>query len=245
MPAVAPFAQGCSRGRCCLAHGRSSRRGYERRDSRGWRTTRNVDEGFDRNYLRLRVLPLIRDRWPGSATAVARSARHAAEAQSLLDTLARADIDRASYGESLSIKSLRALPPDRLRNALRFWITRAGLPGPRHKAPRRDYRAVARRAPRRESVCGVGRGGGECARAAPWRSLSLGPRASSRASSPAATTPADAACTPSATTLADAAHTHTSASASPTAYLALVWSWHDSLVYDLPHDLGKLELRAR
>src|SRR6201999_4516434 len=90
----------------------------------------NVDERLDRNYLRLRVLPLIRERWPGAATAVARSARHAAEAQSLLDALARAEVDRASYGESLSVKSLRALPPARRRNALRFWISRAGWLAP-------------------------------------------------------------------------------------------------------------------
>jgi tRNA(Ile)-lysidine synthetase-like protein len=61
---------------------------------------------------------------------VARSARHAAEARNLLDALARADVDRASYGESLSVPSLRALPLDRRRNALRFWIGRAGYLAP-------------------------------------------------------------------------------------------------------------------
>src|SRR6202035_673870 len=35
---------------------------------------------LDRNYLRLRVLPLIRERWPAAAATVARAARHAAEA---------------------------------------------------------------------------------------------------------------------------------------------------------------------
>jgi tRNA(Ile)-lysidine synthase len=78
----------------------------------------------------LHVLPLIRERWPGSSAAVARSARHAAEAQALLDALARVDVDRARYGESLSVKTLRVLPLDRRRNALRFWITRAGYLAP-------------------------------------------------------------------------------------------------------------------
>ena len=86
----------------------------------------NADERLDRNYLRRRVLPLIRARWPGSAAAVTRSARHAAEAQRLLDLLARADVERASYGDSLSVKALRALAPDRRRNALRFWIAGSG-----------------------------------------------------------------------------------------------------------------------
>jgi tRNA(Ile)-lysidine synthase len=130
MPALAPFAQG-QLARPLLSRSRAELETWVREQGLTWvEDDTNVDEAFDRNYLRLRVLPLIRARWPGAPTAVARSARHAAEAQALLDTLARADIDRASYGESLSIKSLRALPPDRLRNALRFWVTRAGYLAP-------------------------------------------------------------------------------------------------------------------
>ncbi|MGC8519443.1 MAG: tRNA lysidine(34) synthetase TilS, partial [Steroidobacteraceae bacterium] len=44
----------------------------------------NLDERFDRNYLRHRVLPAVRARWPGAAGAVARTARLAAEGQQLL-----------------------------------------------------------------------------------------------------------------------------------------------------------------
>jgi tRNA(Ile)-lysidine synthase len=86
----------------------------------------NSDESLDRNYLRRQVLPLIRARWPGVGTSVARSARHAAEAQRLLDTLARGDVSRAACGPDLFVSSLRALSPERRRNALRFWIARAG-----------------------------------------------------------------------------------------------------------------------
>jgi tRNA(Ile)-lysidine synthase len=86
----------------------------------------NTDETLDRNYLRRQVLPLIRARWRGAGTAVARSARHAAEAQRLLDMVARADVDRVSCGSDLFVSGLRALPPDRRRNALRFWIARSG-----------------------------------------------------------------------------------------------------------------------
>lgn len=86
----------------------------------------NADERFDRNYLRRRVLPAVRERWSGVAAAVARSARHAAEAQQLLETLARADVERASDGPALSAKSLRALSTPRRRNALRLWIAAQG-----------------------------------------------------------------------------------------------------------------------
>ena len=46
---------------------------------------------FDRGWLRARVLPAIRERWPSAATTVARSASHLAEASRLLDGLAAAD----------------------------------------------------------------------------------------------------------------------------------------------------------
>ena len=86
----------------------------------------NADERFDRNYLRRRVLPAVRARWSGAGAAVARSARHAAEAQRLLEALGRADVERASDGAALSVKVLRMLSPARRRNALRCWITARG-----------------------------------------------------------------------------------------------------------------------
>lgn len=130
MPALAPFAKGWLV-RPLLPRSRAELEAWAREQELTWLDDdSNADVQLDRNYLRLHVLPLIRERWPGSPTAVARSARHAAEAQMLLDALALADVNRARYGESLSVKSLRTLPPDRRRNALRFWITRAG-----HLAP--------------------------------------------------------------------------------------------------------------
>ncbi len=86
----------------------------------------NADAAFDRNYLRHQVLPLIVSRWRGAAGAVARSARHIAAAQELLDGLARTDVARAADGAALSVAALRALPLERRRNALRFWIGRSG-----------------------------------------------------------------------------------------------------------------------
>jgi tRNA(Ile)-lysidine synthase len=90
----------------------------------------NADVRFDRVYLRRELVPLIKSRWPGSPRSVARTARHIAEAQKLLNALALADIERAMEGESLSVKQLRALSTDRRRNALRFWITQRGAQVP-------------------------------------------------------------------------------------------------------------------
>jgi tRNA(Ile)-lysidine synthase len=130
MPALAPFAKGWL-ARPLLSRSREDLEAWAHEHGLTWvDDDSNADVQLDRNYLRLHVLPLIRERWPGSPTAVARSARHAAEAQTLLDALALADVDRSRYGESLSVKTLRTLPPDRRRNALRFWITRAGYLAP-------------------------------------------------------------------------------------------------------------------
>ena len=45
----------------------------------------NLDPAFDRNFLRHRVLPLLRERWPHAGDALARAASLQAEAIDLLD----------------------------------------------------------------------------------------------------------------------------------------------------------------
>jgi tRNA(Ile)-lysidine synthase len=126
MPAVAPLGPG-TLARPLLACSRLQLDAWVRARELTWvEDDTNLDERFDRNYLRRRVLPAVRERWPGVGAAVSRSARHAAEAQRLLATLARTDIERASDGASLSVKALRSLAPDRRRNVLRLWIASAG-----------------------------------------------------------------------------------------------------------------------
>jgi tRNA(Ile)-lysidine synthase len=126
MPAVAPLGAG-SLARPLLGCARAELEAFVRARALAWiEDDTNADERFDRNYLRLSVLPAVRRRWPGVGAAVARSARHAAEAQRLLSALALADLERSSDGGSLSVKALRLLSPDRRRNVVRFWIARGG-----------------------------------------------------------------------------------------------------------------------
>jgi tRNA(Ile)-lysidine synthase len=130
MPEVAPFGRGLLV-RPLLTTTRAELEAWAKANALKWiEDDTNANEQFDRNYLRRQVLPLIRARWPGASHAVARSARHAAEAKGLLDALALADVERASNGAALSVQHLRALAPDRRRNAVRFWIARAGHPLP-------------------------------------------------------------------------------------------------------------------
>jgi tRNA(Ile)-lysidine synthase len=82
----------------------------------------NQDLRFERSYLRRQVWPLIEARWPGASAALSRAARHAAEAQDLLDGAAAADVARLRDGDALSLPGLRALGVQERINAVRFWL---------------------------------------------------------------------------------------------------------------------------
>ena len=130
MPEVTPFARGYL-ARPLLSRSRQELEQWVRAAGLHWiEDETNSNEHLDRNYLRRSILPLIRERWHGVGAAVSRSARHAAEAQRLLDVIARGDVERAAVGADLSVKALRALQPDRRRNALRFWIVSSGVRTP-------------------------------------------------------------------------------------------------------------------
>jgi len=85
---------------------------------------------FDRGYLRARVLPAIRERWPAASTTVMRSAGHLAEASRLLDGLAAADAAQVVDEGRLTLAALAVLPRDRQVNLLRWWLRQEGLRPP-------------------------------------------------------------------------------------------------------------------
>ncbi|HEY7930145.1 MAG TPA: tRNA lysidine(34) synthetase TilS [Steroidobacteraceae bacterium] len=93
----------------------------------------NADERFDRNYLRRRVLPLVRERWPSAAATVSRSAELLTEARELLDRQALCDLGAARDGSALRVTVLRRLPEVRRRNALRQWIGEQAVTPPDHR----------------------------------------------------------------------------------------------------------------
>ncbi|MCH8895146.1 MAG: tRNA lysidine(34) synthetase TilS [Proteobacteria bacterium] len=97
----------------------------------------NQDQQFARNYLRHRILPLLRERWPTVAGSVARSAAHCAEAESVLAELAEQDLgeplaDTAYLAAVLSTEKFDGLSAGRVRNLLRYWIRSRGYPVPGH-----------------------------------------------------------------------------------------------------------------
>jgi tRNA(Ile)-lysidine synthase len=90
----------------------------------------NAEPRFDRAFLRAELWPRIVARWPGAAGTIARSARHAAEAQSLVDAMADEDLARLARGEALDVPGLIALPDARRSAALRRWLAVCGTRAP-------------------------------------------------------------------------------------------------------------------
>ncbi|AOF84194.1 tRNA(Ile)-lysidine synthetase [Hydrogenophaga sp. RAC07] len=80
----------------------------------------NTDTRFTRNRIRAVLMPAWEACFPGFRPMLARSARHAAQAQRLLDELAALDL--AQTGVPPQIARLQALSRDRQTNALRHWL---------------------------------------------------------------------------------------------------------------------------
>jgi tRNA(Ile)-lysidine synthase len=90
----------------------------------------NRDARFDRAFLRTELWPKIIERWPGATAALGRAARHAADAQELLDRAADAALFRLRDGAELSVTGLRALPERERVNVLRRWLAGTGVVSP-------------------------------------------------------------------------------------------------------------------
>lgn len=98
-------------------------------DIRGWLRARgeawvedpsNTDEAFTRNRIRARLIPALEAAFPRFRETFARSAAHAAQAQSLLSELAAQDL--AAIGLPPKIAALQALTRPRQANVLRHWL---------------------------------------------------------------------------------------------------------------------------
>jgi len=80
----------------------------------------NGDEKFTRNRIRARLLPALQQCFPAFRETFSRSARHAAQAQALLQEVAAADL--AQVGVPPRIGALQQLSAPRLANVLRHWL---------------------------------------------------------------------------------------------------------------------------
>lgn len=114
-----------------LATSRGALFAYARAHGMRWiEDASNADTDLDRNFLRHRVLPLLRERWPHADAAFARSAALSAESAQLLaqeDAQALAS-SATSDPQALSVPALLQLPRERRARVLRRWLSSLGLP---------------------------------------------------------------------------------------------------------------------
>ena len=80
----------------------------------------NASARYLRNRIRAQLLPALEAVFPQFRATFARSAAHAAQAQSILHEAAAADL--AACGTPPAIAALRALPAARQANLLRHWL---------------------------------------------------------------------------------------------------------------------------
>lgn len=92
----------------------------------------NLSDDYDRNFLRNTVLPLLKQRWPSLDKTVARSARHCADAQVIVSTVAEElflPVFNAA-DKTLSISRLQQHNNARQQLIIRQWFQCLGLKMP-------------------------------------------------------------------------------------------------------------------
>jgi tRNA(Ile)-lysidine synthase len=130
MRRLRPFANGWL-WRPLLDTPRSELEAYAKAHDLAWiEDPSNISLAHDRNFLRHRILPLLRERWPHADAAFARAAALNAEAADLLADDDRDALDSARTDDAnvLSLAALRPLPPARRARVLRRWIASLALP---------------------------------------------------------------------------------------------------------------------
>lgn len=104
----------------------------------------NQDIRFDRNFLRLQVLPELYQRWPHFAPAVARSASLCAEQESLLNELLQESLNELTDEEgSLDINQMLPMSAARRFALLRRWLTQQNVRMPSREQLQRIWDEVA------------------------------------------------------------------------------------------------------
>lgn len=104
----------------------------------------NQDPRFDRNFLRLQVLPLLNQRWPYFAAATARSASLCAEQEQLLDELLAEQLQALlDEDNALAIDGLLGCSSARRFALLRRWIALFGVTMPSREQLQRLWDEVA------------------------------------------------------------------------------------------------------
>ncbi|TFZ49212.1 tRNA lysidine(34) synthetase TilS [Serratia proteamaculans] len=128
-----------------LGHSRQQLEAYAQQHQLSWiDDDSNQDPRFDRNFLRLQVLPLLNQRWPHFAAATTRSASLCAEQEQLLDELLAEQLHKLlDEDRALAIDGLLTCSPARRFALLRRWIALFGVTMPSREQLQRLWDEVA------------------------------------------------------------------------------------------------------
>ena len=85
----------------------------------------NQDTRFTRNRIRAELLPVWAQLFPSFRQTLARTAQHAAQAQTLLDEVAAQDL--VQVGQPPLLSAMQNLSPARQANVLRHWLKGLGV----------------------------------------------------------------------------------------------------------------------
>ncbi|MBJ3813356.1 tRNA lysidine(34) synthetase TilS [Shimwellia pseudoproteus] len=144
MPGVLPFHHSVIL-RPLLGFSRQQLEAYARYHGLSWiDDDSNADDSYDRNFLRLRILPLLRQRWPYFARSVARSAALCGEQEALLDELLAEQLQAlVGPGGELALATLTTMSDARRGALLRRWFAYHGAVMPARAALQRLWDEVA------------------------------------------------------------------------------------------------------
>ncbi len=135
MPGIKSFGQS-TQARPFLNFTRQELHAYAAQANLHWiEDESNENIGFDRNYVRHKLLPEILARWPSVFKTIGRSAENCAEAIELIEILAAQDLEnmQGSQSNTLAISKLLELDDVCQKNVLRFWLEKLNLPLPSKK----------------------------------------------------------------------------------------------------------------
>ena len=132
MPVAAPFGRGVML-RPLLDVGKQGILDYARQHGLSWvDDPSNLDSDFDRNFLRHRIVPLLKQRWPALDKTVARSASLCGEAQLLVKSWVVEALTQLVEPDSqaLLLDGLRLYAEAQRHGLLREWLAGHGLQPP-------------------------------------------------------------------------------------------------------------------
>jgi len=132
MPILNPFGLG-SILRPLLKFSKQQLLAYAKKERLQWvEDSSNLNEAYDRNFLRQQVIPLLQSRWPAFSKTTARSASHCAEAGSILVDIA-SSILLAMENDELDIELVLTQKPEIQRLVIRQWLKAQGVRSPSEK----------------------------------------------------------------------------------------------------------------